>query len=325
MLRRRQRKATTGRTKIFFATDVHGSERCFRKFLNAGRVYGADVLVLGGDITGKTLIPIERRNGSFSASFRGNAHRDLSEADVAALEQEIYDVGMYPVRGTADELAGLEDPDERERIFVRAVVAQMAKWMELAETRLAGTGIRCLMAPGNDDHWEIDAVIQASSAVEFAEGRCIALDDGTEVVTTGYSNETPWKTPREFPEPELSRHLESMFASVSDPQRLVLVAHPPPRGTDLDQAPAIDGEFRIQMEVGAPKMTSVGSSAVREFIDEHQPLLGLHGHVHESKAIVRLGRTVCINPGSEYTDGVLCAALITVGQDGVAASQLVTG
>jgi len=324
MLRRR-RNAPGGRTKVFFATDIHGSERCFRKFLNAARFYGAGVLVLGGDITGKTLIPVERRNGSWTVSFRGNTHRDLSDAEIATLEQEIHDVGMYPIRGTTDELAALEDPEERERIFIKAVVAQMGKWMELAEERLAGSGVRCLMAPGNDDHWEIDDVIREADAVEFAEGRCIELEDGVQVVTTGYSNETPWKTPREFPEKELSRHLETMFQSVTDPQRLILVAHPPPRGTDLDQAPAIDGDFRIQMEVGTPKMTSVGSSAVHEFIDEHQPMLGLHGHVHESKAIIRLGRTVCINPGSEYTDGVLCAALITLDESGVSAAQLVTG
>jgi Icc-related predicted phosphoesterase len=314
-------------TRIFFATDVHGSDRCFGKFLNAARFYQANTLVLGGDITGKSLVPVERTNGnaSWRASFRGNQFSELTDHEVADLEKDIRAVGMYPIRGTREELMALDDPEERERVFVEAVVEQMGRWMETAEERLAGSGVRCLLAPGNDDPFEIDAPLQGSDVVDFAEGRRVTLEDGTEVIVTGYSNQTPWKTPRELPESELAERLEGMFADVKDPSRLVLVAHAPPLGTTLDQAPKINEEFRVQMDVGAVRMASVGSSAVRDFIEKREPLLGLHGHVHDSKGIETVAKTICVNPGSEYADGVLCGAIIGIADGEITSCQLVTG
>jgi Icc-related predicted phosphoesterase len=323
--RKSGRDPSAASTRIFFATDVHGSDRCFRKFLNAAKFYDANVLILGGDMTGKMLVPVEHTARGWQVRFRDNVHRDLSESAVAQLEQEIHDIGMYAVRGSHDELLVLEDSSEREKAFESAVVKQMGRWVALAEERLAGTGVRCFVAPGNDDPWAIDEVLQQSSTVEFAEGKCIRLDDGTEVITTGYSNVTPWRTPREVSEEQLAARLEGMFDQVAEPERLVLVAHPPPIDSTLDQAPKIDAEFRVQMDVGAVRMASVGSTAVRSFIEQHQPLLGLHGHVHESKGIERLGRTICVNPGSEYAEGVLCGALINVSGGAVKSCQLVVG
>jgi Icc-related predicted phosphoesterase len=312
-------------TRIFFATDVHGSERCFRKFLNAAKFYSANVLILGGDMAGKMLVPVEDTPRGWHIRFRDNVHQELSDAAATELEQQIHDVGMYPIRGTKEQLLALEDPAQRETAFEDAVVKQMARWMQIADERLRGSGVRCFVAPGNDDPWGIDAVLQQSSMVEFAEGKCLELEDGTQVITTGYSNLTPWNTPREVTEAQLSERLESMFSSVTRSDRLVLVAHPPPKYSSLDQAPKIDEQFRVQMDVGSIRMTSVGSSAVREFIEAHQPLLGLHGHVHESKGAERIGRTLCVNPGSEYGDGVLCGALITLRDGTIASCQFVAG
>lgn len=324
-IRKSQRRQTRSGTRFFFATDVHGSDRCFRKFLNAASFYDVNVLVLGGDITGKVLIPVELTSGGWQVRFQDNLYRDLTDSGLAELELRIQDLGMYPIRGSREELRALEEPSQRERLFVAAVVKQMARWIDLAERRLAGTGVRCMVAPGNDDPWAIDDVLQQSTVIEFAEGRCLQLDDGTEVITTGYSNQTPWHTPREVSEDELAQRLERMFREVQNPSSMVLVAHPPPRDTELDQAPKIDDDFRIEMDVGALRMTSVGSAAVRLFITEHQPMLGLHGHVHESKGIQRLGRTVCVNPGSEYRDGVLCGSIVSVRGSDVVSCQLVTG
>ena len=189
--------------------------------------------------------------------------------------------------------------------------------MKFADERLNGTGVRCFVTPGNDDFWEIDRPIQESSTVEFVEGRCVRLDDDHEMLTTGVSNITPWASPRELSEADLGIYLERMFKEVDDPTNLIVVVHPPPLGTALDRAPAIDEEFRVQAGSGGLRMTHVGSSAVRTFIEEHRPLLGLHGHVHESKASEKIGRTLCLNPGSEYTDGVLCGALVTLNRDKV--------
>lgn len=305
-------------------TDIHGSDRCFRKFLNAAAFYDAQYLVLGGDITGKTLVPIERTPDGYRARFRDHDYADLDEAGRDELEQRIRDGGQYPVVGARDELLALEDESLREAAFRRAVVESVARWVALAEERLAGTGVRCFITPGNDDFFDIDAPLRSSSVVEFVEGKCVRLD-GHEMITTGYSNRTPWDSPRELDEDAMRERIEAMYAHVSDPERLIAVLHPPPYGTELDQAPSLDAELRIQHTGGQPNLASVGSTAVRDFVLARQPLLGLHGHVHESRGAVMLGRTLCLNPGSEYTEGVLAGALITLADGGVASHQFVSG
>jgi uncharacterized protein len=310
-MRLRRHRDDTG-MRIFFATDIHGSERCFRKFLNAGKFYNADHLVLGGDITGKVLVPIIREPGGFRCDYNDRTYVDLTESERADLERLIRDNGQYPIVGEYDELKALTDETERERAFRRVVLDSIAHWVELAEDRLRGSGVRCFITPGNDDYTEVDDALQGSDVVEYVEGRCVALDDDHEMITTGYSNITPWRSPRELTEEELQRYVERMASSVAEPAHMIAVLHPPPFGTELDKAPEIDEEFRVQMEGGQPKMTSVGSTAVRAVLEEYQPLLGLHGHVHESRAAQRLGRTTCINPGSEYTTGTLLCAIVSV-------------
>jgi Icc-related predicted phosphoesterase len=325
LLRRGGSKSRVEGTRLFFATDVHGSDRCFRKFLNAGKFYGVQHLILGGDITGKTLVPIEQTARGWSVNYGDRAYVDVDGEELERVEQLIRDNGQYPIRGERDELLSLADEGLREDSFRRVVVEGIERWMRLAEERLCGTGIRCFVTPGNDDFWEIDAPIEASDVVEFVEGRCVRLDEMHEMITTGYSNITPWDSPRELDEPALAERIEAMAAQVEDPANLVAVLHPPPYGTELDKAPAIDADFRIQTESGAPKLSSVGSTAVRDYLESRQPLLGLHGHVHESRAAEQLGRTLCLNPGSEYTEGTLCGAIVTLGDREVLAHQFVVG
>ena len=269
--------------RICFVTDIHGSERCFKKILNSGKFYNVQHLVLGGDITGKTIIPIERAAGGWRATYGDHQYTDLTETGRAELEQLIRDNGQYPIVGEHDELVELFAPERRDQTFEQVVVESIRRWVELAEERLAGTGIRCFITPGNDDFWSIDEPLQGSSVVEFVEGRCVRLDENHEMLTTGYSNITPWHSPRELEEDELSARIEGMYAEVEDPANLIAVLHPPPQGTELDQAPMIDSDFKVQISGGDVKMGPVGSRAVREFVDQRQPLLGLHGHVHESK------------------------------------------
>jgi uncharacterized protein len=304
---------------------VHGSERCFRKFLNAGAFYGVQHLILGGDITGKVLIPIVRTPRGWSAHHHDHEYIDIDAAERAELERRIRDAGQYPVVGERDELEALEDEGHRETVFTRAVVESIARWVDLAEERLRGTGIRCYITPGNDDFPEIDEPLRGSDVVEFVEGRCVRVSDNHEMITTGYSNITPWQSPRELDEPALRARIDAMFAQVKDASNLLAVLHPPPFGTDLDKAPELTSDLRVRMEGNEPKLTSVGSTAVRSFIEERQPLIGLHGHVHESKAAANLGTTLCLNPGSEYTQGTLCGALVSLGDRAVVSHQFVVG
>jgi uncharacterized protein len=298
--------------RLCFVTDIHGSDRCFKKFINAGRFYDVQYLILGGDITGKTLIPIERTSKGWKASYSDHNYVDMSDQEKAGLEQLIRDNGQYPVAAPKDELEHLFSEDRRDETFRQVVVDGIRRWMEIAADRLKGTGIRCFVTPGNDDFWEIDEPLQNAETVEFVEGKCVRLDDKREMITTGYSNLTPWQSPRELDETALASRIDAMFKDVEQPESLIAVLHAPPFATELDQAPMIDSEFRLKTSGGAVQMGPVGSIAVRDFILAKQPALGLHGHVHESKAAQTLGRTLCINPGSEYTAGVLSCAIVTL-------------
>jgi uncharacterized protein len=312
--------------RLFFATDIHGSDRCFRKFLNAASHFGVEYLVLGGDITAKTLVPIVRRpNGTYDCQFGEDEHRGLGEAEVNELRRRIRGFGAYTVTVDEDELRALEDEAHREQVFEEVVIKSIEDWVALAEERLRGTGVRCFMAPGNDDFLAIDAALTGSDVVEFAEARLLHLDDGHEMITTGYSNPTPWDTEREVSENELRARIDAMAAGVRDPANLVVVLHPPPYRSGIDDAPELDANLKMTLTAEGVRLAPVGSTAVREFIEAEQPLLGLHGHVHEGRGVVSIGRTLCINPGSEYTTGTLNGALVELGAGEVRSHQLVSG
>jgi Icc-related predicted phosphoesterase len=320
-----KRRRTRGR-RILFATDVHGSDRCFRKFLNSASFYGVDDLVLGGDITGKLMVPIVRnRDGTCDCRYGDTAYAGLDESGVEELKGRIRGFGHYVVTVDEDELARLQDTEHRDRVFREVVRESVEVWVALAEERLRGTGVRCFMAPGNDDFLSIDPAFEGSDVVEFAENRLLRLDDTHEMITTGYSNPTPWDTERELPEPELRERIEAMARAVQAPENLVAVLHPPPYHSGLDDAPQLNERLEMKLDAGGVQMAPVGSTAVREFIEQTQPLLGLHGHVHEGRGAINIGRTLCLNPGSSYTEGILSAAIVEIGEGEVLSHQFVSG
>jgi uncharacterized protein len=311
--------------RLFFATDIHGSESCYRKFLNAGAFYDVTLLVLGGDIVGKMLIPITKNGpGSYSARYGEKVYQDLGSSGLAELTGEIRRSGHYYVVADTESLAELADEEELDRVFRRVVCESISEWVTLAEERLRDSGRRMFVAPGNDDFFDIDAALQSSDIVEFAEARCISID-GFDMITTGFSNPTPWETDRELPEVELKQRIERMAKDARPAAELVAVLHAPPYNSVIDSAPALDDRLRPSVGASGIEMAPVGSTAVRQFIEERQPLLSLHGHVHEGKGTAQIGRTLSINPGSEYTQGVLSGVLIELGQHEVLSHQFVTG
>lgn len=323
-LRRGRGRASPG-TRLFFCTDIHGSDTCFRKFLNAGEFYNVDHLILGGDMTGKLLVPITKTTGGYSATFAEHRYVDLDSSGLAALKALIQSKGAYTFTGTPDELAALADDAERDRVFRKLVYDSVAGWVQLAEERLRGTGRRCYIAPGNDDFVEIDDALRGSDVVEFSEGRVLFLDDTHEMLTCGYANPTPWNTERELPEDRLRAEIDKVAADVQDFSNLVAVLHVPPFGSGLDDAPELDEQLGMRMGAGGVHMVPVGSTAVRSFIEDRQPLIALHGHIHEGRGDVQIGRTLCVNPGSEYTEGVLDGAIAELGPGVVLRHQLVAG
>ena len=321
-----RKRASADDLVIFFATDVHGSNVCFKKFVNAAKFYDANVLILGGDVTGKMVVPIATQSdGHHLASFAGKDVRLEKEDEVADFERRVADMGFYPKVMTEDEFQELRsDPDAQERLFRTLIEERLAQWAAYAEPRLTEQGVKCFAAPGNDDAFWVDDVLASTGAIELLEGRIVALD-GLEMLTTGWSNATPWKTERECSEDELKERILPMVEELDDPAKAVFNIHVPPYKTVLDQCPELDEELRPVHRGGNPVMTSAGSTAVRALIEQYQPLLGLHGHIHEGRGVAKLGRTVCVNPGSNYSEGVLNGSLIRLSDGGVRDVQLTQG
>src|SRR5215213_1085996 len=256
-------------TRVYFATDIHGSETCWKKFLNSGKHYEAKVMVLGGDMTGKALVPIvEERSGRWRATLLENQQEFKSEDEVKEFEEAVRRRGYYPFRTTSDEMAELE----------------------------------------KDDQFEVDEIISAARHVRLAEGKVVEFGE-FQMVSTGWANRTPWDTYREEDEDKLAERLRKMTSQVSAlPERTIYNFHCPPYNSGIDDAPEITADMRPK-DAGRSTVP-VGSTAVREVIEEGQPTLALHGHIHEARGNTRIGRTLCINPGSSYEQGQLLGAVV---------------
>ena len=294
--------------KVFFATDIHGSEICWRKFLNSAAFYKADLVVLGGDVTGKVMVPIVAHQGYWQVTVRGQEHRLETQQELDDIQRQIRNTGSYPAIVSPDELQQLSKEEGAvDRRFTVEMTQSLDRWLDMADGKLRGGEIPCILNGGNDDIWEIDDIIEQSPCVSFAEGKVIDLD-GFQLVSMGWTNPTPWDTFREAPEPELATKIEAVVSRVPDMERAIFNFHAPPYGSGLDEAPALDASLRPIH--GGAVMKPVGSTAVRDAIMKHQPMLSVHGHIHESRGVKRMGRTLAINPGSVYGDGVLQGALI---------------
>jgi Icc-related predicted phosphoesterase len=303
------------RTRIFYATDIHGSEECFRKFLAAAKEYRLNVLVLGGDITGKMIIPIVAETETeWTTTFLGERLTMRNETEVQAVEKKIRAIGYYTYRAPRKEAEEIKaDQAKVDALFSRLMGESVSSWIMLAEERLKGSGIKCYISPGNDDTFAIDSIIQSSDYVVCPEGKVVMIDDQHEMISCGYSNMTPWKCPRDIPEEELGAKIASMVSQAHDMEGCIFNLHCPPYGTTLDNAPKLDKDLNPSVEPGGGfEMAPAGSTAVRDAIQTHQPLLGLHGHIHESKGTFKLGRTLCLNPGSEYAERILRGVLLDV-------------
>ncbi len=305
------------KTRIFFVSDVHGSERCFRKFLNAAKFYSANVLILGGDITGKALVPvIQISEDKFRMNFQGQ--------EITVKKKELQDYlaslrnnGLYYFMTTPEELERLaKNKDEVDKIFMEQMTSVLSSWIQLANERLKGTGVKCYISPGNDDRFEMDYILQDSEHVINPENRVVEIPGGYEMITLGYANPTPWKSPREVSEETLLEMIEHLASLLKKPETSIFNLHVPPFGTELDKAPAVNSQLEYEKAgLGMVKVINAGSRAVKSSIEKYQPLLGLHGHIHESRGFVWLGRTLCLNPGSDYGEGTLKGALVDL-EDG---------
>lgn len=314
---------------VFYAADIHGSDTCFRKWLNVGRVYEADVVVIGGDLTGKVLVPLYRSGaGGRTATWHGRPVELETRGEVEEFARRIRSGGAYALETTPEEVEEIQASIEREReVFARLKVAALEEWLAWADERLAGSPTRALVMPGNDDPVDVDPILDGSRTLENVQGRGVELAPGIWMASRGESTPTPWNTPREVPDEELGRLVEKAVAEIPKDAFAIWNIHNPPHNTGIDSAPRLDASLRVQFTgSGEPDMVPVGSRSVRRLIEERQPGLALHGHIHEGRGRYALGRTVGFNPGSVYSDGVLYGVLVRVSSTrGVRSYTLTTG
>ena len=312
-------------TTIFFATDIHGSDICWSKFLNAGKFYGADKLVLGGDMTGKAVIPFVHQGGkNYRITLLEQVFDTTNEEELADMTKRVRSRGYYPYLTNPDEIAELEkDPERVSRIFLQEVLKVVQQWMDLADKKLDGTDMKVYCSPGNDDMDEVDEIIRSSKRVMLVEGLVSQLDDNHEMIASGWSNITPWKTHREENEDQLAVRYEAMYSQLKNPRNSIFNIHVPPHKSGLDEAPELDADLRPVL--AGNSMIPVGSTALRKAIETVQPLLSLHGHIHEGRGATRIGKTLCINPGSMYEQGTLLGTIVKLGKNTIDNYVLTTG
>jgi uncharacterized protein len=315
------------KSRVFFITDVHGSTRCFKKFLNAAKFYKANILVLGGDLTGKVLIPVvDQGDGTFRCRFEGNELSLRNTKEVDDLVARATDSGLYTRIMTRKEFEEISaDPKNVTAAFNKAMVDRVTEWMRLAEERLGNTDVMCYISPGNDDLFDVDPILSSSSYVINPEEKVVSIDGEHEMITLGYTNHTPWHSPREVDEEELGRKIENLAAGVKNMKTAIFNIHVPPINTPIDKAPMVDENLKVVVRSGQVQMTSAGSTACRAAIEKHRPMLGIHGHIHESHGFVMIGRTLCANPGSDYGEGVLRGFLTEIEGDRIKSHMLTTG
>ena len=315
-------------TRIFYTTDLHGSERVFIKFLNAAKMYQANVVIMGGDMTGKMIVPIVKLDeNTFSSKLLGAEVIARDKSELEKLENNIRYNGFYPYYTNQQEMQELnKDPAKVDALFNKLMAETLKQWIDIGEERLKDLKARVYMTPGNDDAFAIDEVLNSSDKIVNPEGKVVMIDDHHEMISSGYSNVTPWESPREASEEELEARIESMAAGVKEMRNCVFNFHCPPYDSGLDVCPRLDKDLKPMVSAGTGvEMVPVGSKSVRKMIEKYQPLMGLHGHIHEARGEAKIGRTVCYNPGSEYGEGILRGVIVYIEEKGIKSRLFVSG
>lgn len=319
------RKKKDDTSKILFATDMHGSEGAWRKFLNAAVMLKVNVAICGGDLTGKMIVPVvEGADGKYTYYLMGGMHTVDSDGLEKAFK-EIRGIGYYPYSTNQKEYEEMTaNPQKVDEIFYSVMNSTLKRWLDLIHEKVPSE-TRVVVCPGNDDRFDVDKLIDEHKDVINGEGNVIEIDETHEMVSCGWVNPSPWKTTREEEEEKLEERLEKYISPVKNMKNAIFNFHAPPFESKLDEAPLLDENLNPIIRGGSVAMVPVGSKAVRRMIEKYQPFLGLHGHIHESSGSIKIGRTYCVNPGSEYAEGIIRAFFIEFSEDKLIRLQRIEG
>ena len=312
-------------TKILFATDMHGSEGAWRKFLNVSAMLKVNVAICGGDLTGKMIVPIiEKSDGKYNYYFMGKTHT-IESKDLEKAFKDVRGIGYYPYQTTESEYEEMRQNSTKvDDVFHKVMEATLKNWLDLIRQKVPNE-IQVIVCPGNDDRTLVDDAINNHKDVINAEGKVIKIDEMHELISTGWVNPSPWKTAREEDDDKLEVRLEKYISQLKDTNSAIFNFHAPPFESKLDEAPLLDKDLNPIIQGGRVVMVPVGSKAVRKLIEKYKPLLGLHGHIHESSGSIKIGKTHCVNPGSEYAEGILRAFLIELKGNQITKLQRIEG
>jgi Icc-related predicted phosphoesterase len=305
-LRKKKEQTTT----MLFATDMHGSEGVWRKFLNASAMLKVNAAICGGDLTGKMIVPVvEQEDVELAYYFMGKQHIAKKD-EVDAVFKRIRGIGYYPYLTNPKEYDEMtQDTKKVDQVFREVMISTLRNWLDLIPQKVPAE-TKVIVCPGNDDRTGVDDLVNSHKSVLNGEGKIIEIDETHEMISCGWVNPSPWKTAREEEEDKLEERLERYISQVRNKETAIFNFHAPPFQTKLDEAPLLDEELNPIIKSGSVVMVPVGSKAVRKMIEKYKPFLGLHGHIHESSGSMKIGRSYCVNPGSEYAEGILRAFLI---------------
>ncbi|UCG01177.1 MAG: metallophosphoesterase [Candidatus Heimdallarchaeota archaeon] len=319
--------------RFFFCTDIHGSEAVWRKFLNTAKYLKVDTLIMGGDITGKRIVPIiQQPDGTWKGSIYGVDDQQVgmrTEEELLDFERRARFAGCYTHRLTPEEDAILSSSDSisednkmikggaLDQLFDKVEAEGLQLWIDMIDDvmndgeKRVPEGTKIIICPGNDDKFAIDEIIEKDPRVIFGEGAKVDLDDDHEMISYGWTNPTPWHTYRECDDETIGKKIEELISLIDNMNNAVFCFHCPPHDSIIDEAPLLNEDLTyVGYSGGEPIRGPVGCKAVRSAIEKYQPLMGLFGHIHESAGSMKIGRTYCLNPGSEYTEAILKGFLV---------------
>jgi Icc-related predicted phosphoesterase len=284
-----------------------------------------NVAICGGDLTGKMIVPIiEKSDGKYNYYFMGKTHTiDSNELEKAF--KEVRGIGYYPYRTSESEYEEMrQNPTKVDDAFHKVMESTLKNWFDLIRQKVPSE-TQVIVCPGNDDRTLVDDEINNHKDVINAEGKVIMIDEMHEMISTGWVNPSPWKTAREEDDDKLEVRLEKYISQLKDLSSAIFNFHAPPFESKLDEAPLLDKDLNPILQGGRVVMVPVGSKAVRKMIEKYKPLLGLHGHIHEASGSIKIGKTHCVNPGSEYAEGILRAFLIELKGNEIVKLQRIEG